>query len=267
MSITQTGTFTLTLFTNSLARAAEADAAGIERIGVDLESIGKAERQGHLNTWISDHVEGDLVALRPSVRQSRLFARCNPPHPGFEDEIERLLALGANVLMLPYFHRADEARRFVAAVAGRATTVLLIETAPAAALTVELCRIPGVDEIHFGLNDLRLSLGWPSHFHVLVSPELERWCAEVHAACLPCAVGGVGRAGDNDLPIPADLVYAQLARLRATGSLVSRAFFRAWNHDLTTEVRRARATLKDYSCASRATLDEERSRLASLIGA
>ncbi len=54
--------FILTLFTNDVELARRADEAGINRIGLDLERIGKAERQQHLKTWISDHEEHELPA-------------------------------------------------------------------------------------------------------------------------------------------------------------------------------------------------------------
>ena len=68
--------FALTLFTNDAALAAQADAAGVDRIGVDLERIGKSARQGHLATWISEHVEPDLAAITPVLKRAATFARC-----------------------------------------------------------------------------------------------------------------------------------------------------------------------------------------------
>lgn len=240
--------FVLTLFTNEPALAAACDAGGVDRIGVDMERIGKGQRQGHLATWISDHAESDLARIRPLLRHAQLFTRCNPVHPGLRSEIDRLVAAGVRVIMLPYFKTLADAETFVRFVDGRAHPVLLVETAEAANLIADLCRIDGVSEIHIGLNDLRLSLGWPSHFHVLVSDFLERVCAPVLEAGHRLGIGGLGRAHDNDLPVPADLVVAQVVRLRATASLVSRSFFRApAPADLVAEFARLRAHLD--SCA------------------
>lgn len=237
--------FVLTLFTADPELAAAADAAGVDRIGVDLETLGKHGRQGHLNTWISDHRIEDLPRIAARLHSAQLFARCNPVHEGSAEEIDALLALGVRVLMLPYFKEAAEAERFIRLVDGRAHPVLLLETAAAAGHINELCRIDGVAEIHIGLNDMRLSLGWNSHFDVLVSDLIERLCDAIRAAGLRLGVGGLGRAGDNDLPVPADLVAAQLARLGATAALVSRAFFRPpMPADLALEVRRLRQYLQ-----------------------
>ncbi len=241
--------FTLTLFTNDQELARIADLAGVDRIGVDLECIGKDKRQGHLATWISDHSEADVALIRPVLKHARLFARCNPVHEGFREEIDRLIACGVEVVMLPFFKTVAEAEYFIRLLDDRAYPVLLVETAEAAAVTADLCRIPGVREIHVGLNDMRLSLGWPSQFHVLVSGFLDRLAGQVIDAGLKLGIGGLGRAGDNQLPIPSDLVAAQLARLGATASLVSRAFFRPpVPENMQGEFRRLRAYLDQ--CAS-----------------
>jgi citrate lyase beta subunit len=104
--------------------------------------------------------------------------------------------------MLPHFHSVDEAVHFVGAVDGRARTVLLVETASAASRVGQLCRIEGLDEIHFGLNDLSLDLGVKNHFAVLCSTLLEDACATLAAEGFPFAVGGIGRALDASLPSP-----------------------------------------------------------------
>ena len=36
---------------------------GVDRIFLDLERIGKIKRQGHLNTWITDHKKTDIIRV------------------------------------------------------------------------------------------------------------------------------------------------------------------------------------------------------------
>jgi hypothetical protein len=254
--------FVLTLFTNDAVLAAAADDAGVERIGIDMEKVGKSARQGHLATWISDHDEADLAAIRPVLRRARLFTRCNPVHAGSRDEIDRLIAAGVQVIMLPYFRTTADAERFIRLVDGRAHPVLLVETADAAAVIADLCRIAGVAEIHIGLNDMRLSLRWPSHFHVLVSEFLAGLCDTVLDAGLRLGVGGLGRAGDNDLPMPSDLVSAQVVRLRAGAALVSRSIFRApAPADLPAAFAQLRAWLDHCARQTGAWHSEQREQL------
>lgn len=258
--------FTLTLFTNSAGLALEADRAGIDRIGVDLERLGKGLRQGHLATWISDHTERDIELVRPSLRTARLFARCNPIHAGSAAEIDRLVAAGVGVIMLPFFKTTAEAQQFIDLVDGRAHPVLLVETEKAAQSTEVLCLLPGVSEIHFGLNDLRLSLGWRSHFHVLISDMLGDYCQMVREAGITLGIGGLGRAGDNDLPIPSDLVSARIVQLGATSSLVSRAFFREPAPTLLTpEIDKLRAWLAHCSAAGASWHEQQFAQLRGCV--
>ena len=125
--------FVLTLFTNDLALAARADRAGVNRIGVDIERIGKSNRQGHLPTWISDHREEELLGLRGVLQQAALFARCTPMHPASKDEVDRLLGLGGQVHMLPYFVTVQAPEHFIRYGVGRSRPWSLLETASATA--------------------------------------------------------------------------------------------------------------------------------------
>ena len=260
--------FRLTLFTNRPGLAAAADGAGVDRIGPDLERLGKQERQGGMNRWISDHTEGELPGVFAALARARRFVRCNPPHPGLAAEIERLLAQGAQVVMLPHFHHVDEARRFVGAIGGRARSVLLVETVRAASRVAELCRLEGLDEIHFGLNDLSLDLGWGNQFAVLCSSLLEDACAVVRESGLPFAVGGIGRALDRSLPVRSELVYAQYPRLGASGALLSRVFFAGLPEErIAAEVAAARARLDHWARQDTASLDRARDELRALAAA
>ena len=216
--------FVLTLFTNDVELARRADEAGIDRIGLDLERNGKAERQGHLNTWISDHQEQQLLPLRQTLRNAKLFVRTNPVHAGLKEEIDWLLEAGAEVLMLPMFKTVQEAATFIDFVGGRAEVSLLIETAAAAVRIGEIVQLEGIDEIHIGLNDLYLSLELKSHFELLRFEFMSMLSEAVNEVGIPFGFGGVARAKDERLPIPSDLVYAQYLRLGADRALVSRAF-------------------------------------------
>lgn len=213
-----------TLFTNDPALAGRADAAGVDRIGLDLEAMGKSERQGHTPSWISHHRIDQLPAIAGRLDAAVLFARTNPIHAGSAAEVDALVAAGAAVLMLPMFRTCAEVETFVRLVDGRAEVSLLAETAASLARLHEIVRVPGIGEIHIGLNDMHLDMKLASHFEVLASDVMDVAAETVHRAGLPFGFGGVGRHGDTRLPIPADLVYAQLARLAASRTLISRVF-------------------------------------------
>lgn len=167
--------------------------------------------------------------------------------------------------MLPMFTTVQEVETFLRLLDGRAHPVLLLETAAAAAIVDDICRVGGVTEIHAGLNDLRLSLGWPSHFHVLISDLLVGVSERIRQAGITFRVGGLGRAGDTSLPISSDLVYPQLPRLGATGSLISRVFFSTEPLDLRLEIAKLRQALDRYAAAPEAELAARRQALADKL--
>lgn len=75
-------------------------------------------------------------------------------YPDSREETERIINLGADVIMLPYFKSPEEVREHISYVDGRARVYLLVETAEAVDHLDEILEIPGIDEIHIGLNDL-----------------------------------------------------------------------------------------------------------------
>jgi 2-keto-3-deoxy-L-rhamnonate aldolase RhmA len=256
--------FVLTLWTADPALARSADAAGVDRIGVDLERLGKSRRQQGRGTWISPHTERDLERVRSALASARLFARINPVHAGTRREVEAVLAAGAEVLMLPMVAEAREAAHLVDAVAGRARVVLLVERVEALERLVELVAVDGVDEVHVGLNDLALSLGLPNRWLVLAGDAVADAGRRVREAGLRFGLGGIGRVDDRDLPVPADLVYAEYARTGATAALVSRSFLASVTgaDALAAEVARARARLAAWRGRSPAELDAAHAELA-----
>jgi 2-keto-3-deoxy-L-rhamnonate aldolase RhmA len=250
--------FKFTLWTNDPVLAARADAAGVDRIGLDLETLGKHERQKGLATWISPHREDQLPALRKAIVRGKLFCRTNPINPQSKDEIERLIGHGVEVLMLPMFTTAQEVERFVRFIDGRAEVVTLLENRTAAERVEDIVRVAGIDNVHIGLNDLTLSLKMSNRFAVMATPLMDRIAAAVLGAGIRFGVGGVGRVatGNDKLPIPSDLIYAQYPRLGATAALISRAFFGGDPAavDLTAEVRKARQRLDWWRKQSPAAL-------------
>lgn len=59
--------------------ALHAEEAGVDIIFIDMETRGKAERQGHLDTHKAAHSLADVVALAPLVSRAELMVRINPP--------------------------------------------------------------------------------------------------------------------------------------------------------------------------------------------
>lgn len=214
----------LFFITNSVELARFALDQGVDRIFVDLEINGKPQRQGHLNTVISRHSVDDVARMRPHVPPGALLVRINPLHQGSADEIGRVLAAGADIIMLPMFRSAAEAASFVGLVGGRARTSLLVETVGAMHELDRIAALGGIDEVHIGLNDLHLELGKAFMFEPLADGLVDTMAGILVAAGIPFGIGGVARVGEGLLP--AELILAEHARLGSSAAILSRTFHR-----------------------------------------
>jgi hypothetical protein len=199
-------------------------ARGVDRVLVDLEILGKVERQGHLDTVISRHKFEDISLLRPRLPIGKLMVRLNPIHNKTEVEIEEAIRRGADVLMLPMFRGSAEVLRFCDAVNLRARVCLLVETVGAMEALAECIQVSGVDEVHIGLNDLHLELGCRFMFEPLVSGFVEEMARTLRSAQMPFGIGGLARVGEGLLP--AEMLMAEHARLGSSAAILSRTFHR-----------------------------------------
>lgn len=214
--------------TNNPEVAQIAQTAGVDRIWVDMEYIGKEDRQGGMDTVKNHHTISDVEKLRPVVTTSKLMVRINPIHDktdewlGTEEEIEQTLRAGADVIMLPYFKTAEEVRRFVRAVGDRATTMILVETNEAIEHLDEILDVPGIDEVHIGLNDLHLCRGQKFMFELICDGTVQQICDKVRAKGIKYGFGGIARIGLGMLP--AEYVIAEHYALGSTAAILSRSF-------------------------------------------
>ena len=119
---------TLMYITNSLPVALIAEKYGVERVWVDLETIGKEERQKGRDSVKSHHTVEDIKKIKPHLTTSEMLVRVNHWYDGSIQEIEDVISAGADMIMLPYWKTVDEVRGFIQAVNGRCKTTLLLET-------------------------------------------------------------------------------------------------------------------------------------------
>ena len=262
----------LMLITNSPGLAAFAAGHGVDRIFVDLEVNGKYERQGHRDTLISHHTMKDVRRVRDAIPGHELLVRLNPDCEESEEEIERAIEAGADILMLPMFRTMQSVRKFVQLIAGRCRFVPLVETGDAADLVDELVQEAGIDELYFGLNDLHLDLGRDFMFELLVDGTVERLSALCRDAKMPFGFGGVARIGEG--LVPGELVLAEHKRLGSSSVILSRTFHRSaaslnemrTNVDFELEVGRLRASEEQLELRSREQKDRDHEVLVSRVG-
>ena len=179
----------LMYITNSEDVAHIAEEAGVDRIFVDMEYIGKTDRQGGMDTVQSRHTADDVRRLAQCLNKSELFVRVNPIHEktdkysSSKEEIDEVIEAGA-----------------------------------------DLVKIPGIDEMFIGLNDLSLGYGKNFMFELLLDGTVEELCLKFRKGGIPYGFGGIASLGKGMLP--SEYVIKEHYRLGSTCAILSRSFCR-----------------------------------------
>lgn len=212
----------LMYITNDPKIAGIAQTAGTDRIFIDLEVLGKFERQGFIDSVKSHHSVDDIVSVKKVMNRSELLVRVNPVHGGSGEEINQVIANGAEILMLPMFKTVSEVEVFIRLVGGRAKVCLLLETREADEALDDILRLGGVDEVLIGLNDLHLSYHKHFMFELLSDGTVERICNKLRQKNMFYGFGGIARIGYGMLP--AENILAEHYRLGSQMVILSRSF-------------------------------------------
>lgn len=246
--------------TNDPVFATECRAAGVDRIMVDLEIMGKAQRQGHMDTLISDHSLDDVAAITQQVSEVELMVRVNPWHENSCEEIEQVVALGADIVMLPMFRTSREVNHFVETIAGRSKTCLLFETASAVARVDDILACRGIDEVYVGLNDLHIEMHLDFMFELVSGGLVPMLAQRFVDAGVAFGFGGVAPMRQGLIgPRP---LLGEHVRLGSSRVILSRGF-RRWCESggldarqacLTRELGRLRYIIDQWNDADDAAL-------------
>lgn len=237
--------------TNKPEVALIAQKYGVDRIWVDLEFLGKEERQHGLNTVKSQHTINDIKNIKPFLTTSEMLVRINHWYDGSINEIHEVVNAGADIIMLPYWKTVEEVKNFVKAVNGRCKTTLLLETKEAVECIDEVLKFGGFDEIHIGLNDLHLSYGLTFMFELLSNGTVEMLCEKFKSAGIPYGFGGIAKLGDGLLP--AEKIIMEHYRLGSSRAILSRTFCDNAKIDSIEEIDRVfcenMKTLRDFEAS------------------
>lgn len=210
------------LITNSSEVAEYTEACGVDRIFVDMEYLGKEDRQKNLNLPMNRHTYADANKIKKVLKTADLMIRINPPHPGTQDEVEKAIDAGADCIMLPYFTKVNEVEDFLKAVNGRCKTNLLLETAAALVRAESILQLP-INEVHLGLNDLKLTLKLDFLYEPLAGGLVDFVSQIARKNNVSFGFGGIGsllRGAD----IPPDLILKEHVRLGSERVILSRVF-------------------------------------------
>ena len=266
----------LMYITNSPEVARIAESVGVDRIFVDMEYIGKAERQKGRDTVMSGHTLDDVSNIRSAISKSELVVRCNPIHDATseycssKEEIDGIVERGADIIMLPYFKTVEEVRAFVEMVGGRAKTMLLFETPEAVECSADILKLKGIDEVFIGLNDLHLGYKKKFMFELLSDGTVEKLCLRFKYYGYTFGFGGLASL-DRGL-LPGKMVLKEHYRLGSSCVILSRSFCNIAKIEDMNEIRQifvngvaSIRTLEDECRNQLAYFEDNKSRAKDII--
>lgn len=212
----------LMYITNNPQIAKIAENSGVDWIFIDLEINGKEDRQGHLDTVISNHELANIREVKSVLKKSKLLVRINPIFKNSKEEINQVIQNGADIVMLPFFKTKLEVEQFIKLVNNRAKVCLLLETPEAVECLDDILSLKGIDYIHIGLNDLHLGYKKNFMFELLIDGTVEEIANKVKKAGIQFGFGGIARLGTGELG--ADVILAEHYRLKSELVILSRSF-------------------------------------------
>ncbi|QNE69133.1 aldolase [Fusobacterium hwasookii] len=252
----------LLYITNEVETAKNAEISGVNIVFIDLEKKGKMDRQGHLDTVISNHCIEDIQKVRKELKNTKLLVRVNPLDNESSLEIEQVIKYGADIIMLPMFKTAYEVRKFIELIKGRAEVCLLLETSQALCRIDEILETSGIDRIHIGLNDLHLSLGLDFMFECLSGGLVEYLTEKISKKGIKYGFGGIARIGEGELP--AEKILKEHVRLGSQMVILSRTFKRT-DKDLKLGVQEIKREYTKDLKLTREELDKNKEEVKKII--
>lgn len=215
----------LMYITNDPEVALIAEKYGVDRIWIDLETLGKEERQKDMDTVKSEHTIEDIEKIKPLLSTSQMLVRVNPWNERSVEETNDVVNAGADIIMLPMWKDVDTVKNFLNCIDGRTKTTLLLETKEAVECIDEVLDLGGFDEIHIGLNDLHLSYGMTFMFELLADGTVDRLCSKFKEKGILYGFGGIAKLGAGLLP--SEDVIMEHYRIGSTRAILSRSFCNA----------------------------------------
>lgn len=211
--------------TNNIEEAKIVDKIDIDWIFVDLEYVGKSERQIGRNTVLSNHSIEDVPRISKVLKNTKILLRCNPigDHSIKEfDEINNTPDI--DMVMLPYFKSVSEVETFISLLdTKKKQPALLIETVSAIENLNKILKLYPFKYVHVGLNDIHIERQTSFMFEPYIDGLLAKVVSVLKDNNVAFGVGGIGKIGSDLLPTP-ERVINELVRLNSSGVILSRSF-------------------------------------------
>lgn len=245
--------------TNDVHEASIMDVAGVQQIMVDTETLGKTERQYGKNAVLNRHAISDVVKLKNISLKSEIICRINSYNPKTFLEIEEVINSGADSIMIPMINSISDFTKIVDLINGRIKIIPLVETGYSLFKLEEIVDVSRPCQIHFGLNDLHISLGLSNLFEILLSPVFSstvRFMDKTNVKLL--GIGGIGDPLLNHRISPL-LLLKKYKSIGGNSTILSRSFFNGkYNaHDIQRKLKMFDDVLSDNSIEDNNLLRDE----------
>ena len=195
---------------------------GIDRIFLDLEFEGKVLRQGHLNTFISDHKISDIQNIKNKIKKTDLLVRVNPLSNNSLNEINKVIKLGATHIMMPMIKNHEDVKELVNIVSNRCKIIPLLETVQSIESIDKIISVDGISEIYFGLNDLHIEMNKKFIFQPLTEGFLDKSIMSCKKNNISFGIGGI--APMNSGIISGEIVLGEYLYQGCSSVILSRSF-------------------------------------------
>lgn len=243
--------FMIELFyiTNNKKEAEIIDKTDIDWVFIDLEKIGKAQRQENRDTVKSDHSINDISKIKNVLTSTKLLVRCNKIGEWSYNEIKAILDTNkVDMIMLPFFKTIEEVKIFFDICKEyNVRKALLFETIESLELIDQIIKLFPIDYCHFGLNDLHIQRKTKSMFLPFFDGTLKTPINALKKGNIKFGIGGIGPLNNTTLqPEPYKLLIEHY-RLGSQGVILSRSFKKdANNLDGTLSARKLEDIIKSF---------------------
>lgn len=211
--------------TNNILEAQIVDKLDIDWIFIDLETVGKKQRQVGRNTVMSDHLISDVLKIRSVIKNTKILLRCNPIGTHSKKEIEEINNTpGIDMVMLPFFKTPGEVKIFIDLLdTSKVEPSLLIETTSAIENLNDILKLYPFKYFHIGLNDIHIERNTSFMFEPYIDGLLDKTISTLRKNNKKFGIGGIGKIGSDLLPTPECLINEH-TRLKSSGVILSRSF-------------------------------------------
>ncbi len=236
--------------------------AGISGLIIDWENKGKEERQTGFDTQINQDTPDTLYRVRTQT-DALIICRLNRVGDiqAGREEITMALQGGANEILLPMVKTVAEVEAVLNYVQGRCGVGVLIETQDAVKLAKEFGKMP-LSRVYVGLNDLAIDRNQRNIFAAVADGTVEKIRQYI---TVPFGFAGL-TLPDGGYPIPASLLYSEMARLQCSFTFLRRSFLRdTHGKNLFVEIPQMRQFIQQAFQLPQTTLVEHRDQLKRVI--